>query len=116
SGKLDVDAAAAVIEGIAQACQQSGCALIGGETPEMPGLYAKGDFDLAGFAVGAVERGNILPKSSEMREGDTVIGIASSGVHSNGYSLVRRVVEQSGLTYDAPSPFGDDGRTLGEAL
>jgi phosphoribosylformylglycinamidine cyclo-ligase len=115
SGKLDVDAAATVIEGIARACKESGCALIGGETAEMPGLYAKGDFDLAGFSVGAVERGHILPKLADMREGDVVIGVASSGVHSNGYSLVRRVVEQSGLPYDAPSPFSKD-ETLGKAL
>jgi phosphoribosylformylglycinamidine cyclo-ligase len=115
SGKLDVDAAAIVIEGIARACRDSGCALIGGETAEMPGLYAKGDFDLAGFSVGAVERGHILPKLNDMREGDVVIGVASSGVHSNGYSLVRRVVEQSGLAYDAPSPFSKD-ETLGKAL
>ena len=115
SGKLDVDAAAAVIEGIARACADCGCALIGGETAELPGLYAKGDFDLAGFAVGAVERGNILPRTSEMREGDLVIGVASSGVHSNGYSLVRRMVADNGLGYDAPAPF-DAGRSLGEAL
>jgi phosphoribosylformylglycinamidine cyclo-ligase len=115
SGRLDVDGAALVIEGIARACKDSGCALIGGETAEMPGLYAKGDFDLAGFSCGAVERGHILPKTSDMREGDVVIGVASSGVHSNGYSLVRRVVEQSGLAYDAPAPFAD-GKTLGEAL
>ena len=115
SGKLDVDSAARIIEGIAQACKESGCALIGGETAEMPGLYAKGDFDLAGFSCGAVERGHILPKTAEMREGDLVIGVASSGVHSNGYSLVRRVVESSGLAYDAPAPFAE-GKTLGEAL
>ena len=114
SGKLDVDAAAVVIEGIARACKESGCALIGGETAEMPGLYAKGDFDLAGFSVGAVERGHVLPRTSEMREGDVVIGIVSSGVHSNGYSLVRRVAEQSGIPYSGPSPFSD--QTLGQAL
>src|SRR5277367_1759241 len=102
SGKLNVDDAAVVVEGIAKACRESGCALIGGETAEMPGLYAKDDFDLAGFSVGAVERGNILPKTDLMRAGDIVIGVASSGVHSNGYSLVRRVVADSGLSYDAP--------------
>ncbi len=115
SGKLDIDAAAVVIAGIARACRESGCALIGGETAEMPGLYAPGDFDLAGFSVGAAERGHILPRTTEMREGDVVIGVASSGVHSNGYSLVRRVVSDSGLTYDAPAPFAA-GQTLGDAL
>lgn len=115
SAKLDVDSAAVVIEGIARACRESGCALIGGETAEMPGLYAKGDFDLAGFAVGAVERGHILPDTKAMKAGDAVIGVASSGVHSNGYSLVRRVVADAGAAYDAPAPF-DASRALGEAL
>ena len=115
TGKLEVESAAVVIEGIARACKESGCALIGGETAEMPGLYRKGDFDLAGFSVGAVERGNILPKTAAMGEGDVLIGVASSGVHSNGYSLVRRVVADSGLGYDAPAPF-DAGKTLGQAL
>jgi phosphoribosylformylglycinamidine cyclo-ligase len=115
SGKLDVDAAAAVIEGIARACKACGCALIGGETAEMPGLYAKGDFDLAGFAVGAVERGHVLPNTRAMKAGDVVIGVASSGVHSNGYSLVRRVVEQAGAAYDAPAPF-DAAHSLADAL
>jgi phosphoribosylformylglycinamidine cyclo-ligase len=114
SGKLDVDSAATVIEGIARACKESGCALIGGETAEMPGLYARGDFDLAGFVVGAAERGHILPKTDEMQEGDVVIGVTSSGLHSNGYALVRRVAEQSGIPYSGPSPFSD--QTLGEAL
>jgi phosphoribosylformylglycinamidine cyclo-ligase len=115
SAKLDVDAAAVVIESIARACKESGCALIGGETAEMPGLYAKGDFDLAGFSVGAVERGTILPKTGEMSEGDVLIGIESSGLHSNGYSLVRRVVADAGLSYDAPAPFAS-GVKFGEAL
>ena len=91
TGKLDVEQGAVVIAGIANACKACNCALIGGETAEMPGLYAKGDFDLAGFTVGAVERGEILPKTDTMLAGDVLIGIASSGVHSNGYSLVRRV-------------------------
>jgi phosphoribosylformylglycinamidine cyclo-ligase len=115
SGKLNVDDAAVVIEGIARACKESGCALIGGETAEMPGLYAKGDFDLAGFSVGAVERHAILPKTRDMAAGDVLIGVASSGAHSNGYSLVRRVVQDSGLSFDAPAPF-DASKKLGEAL
>src|SRR4029077_19565324 len=115
SAKLDVDAAAIVIESIARACRACGCALIGGETAEMPGLYAKGDFDLAGFTVGAVERTAILPRLSEMQRGDVLIGIASSGLHSNGYSLVRRVAEQERLPYTAPAPF-DAARGLGDAL
>ena len=115
TGKLDVESAATVVEGIARACKESGCALIGGETAEMPGLYAKGDFDLAGFTVGAVERDAILPKLSAMKAGDVLIGVPSSGVHSNGYSLVRKVVEKSGLTLEAEAPFAP-GKTLGEAL
>src|SRR3984885_8604322 len=90
TGKLDVGAAATVVESIARACKESGCALIGGETAEMPGLYARGDFDLAGFSVGAVERGHILPRLKDMVAGDVLVGVASSGVHSNGYSLVRK--------------------------
>jgi phosphoribosylformylglycinamidine cyclo-ligase len=115
SGKLEVDGAARVVEGIARACKESGCALIGGETAEMPGLYKKGDFDLAGFSVGAVERGSVLPRTREMQAGDVLIGIASSGVHSNGYSLVRKVVEASGLGWDAEAPFAP-GKKLGETL
>ena len=115
TGVLDIDAAARVIEGIARACKECACALIGGETAEMPGLYGKGHFDLAGFTVGAVERDAALPRMDAMRAGDVLIGIASSGVHSNGYSLVRRVVEKSGLTYASPAPFAP-GKNLGEAL
>ena len=115
TGKLDVDGAARVVEGIARACKESGCALIGGETAEMPGLYKKGDFDLAGFSVGAVERGNILPKTASMVAGDVLVGVSSSGIHSNGYSLVRKVVEKSGLGWDADAPFAP-GTSLGEAL
>jgi phosphoribosylformylglycinamidine cyclo-ligase len=112
TGKLSVDEGARVIEGIAAGCREAGCALIGGETAEMPGMYAQGDFDLAGFAVGAMERGQALPLAT--RPGDVLLGLASSGVHSNGYSLVRRVVADSGLEWDAPCPFGEG--TLGEAL
>lgn len=115
TGKLKVDAAATVVEGIARACKASGCALIGGETAEMPGLYAPNDFDLAGFSVGAVERGAILPKKAAMKAGDVIIGVASTGVHSNGFSLVRRVVERVGLSYDSCATF-DNPKTLGEAL
>src|ERR1700722_19116402 len=115
TGKLDVDSAAIVVEGIARACKESGCALIGGETAEMPGLYAKGDFDLAGFSVGAVERDAILPKTETMKPGDVLIGVASSGVHSNGFSLVRKVVEKSGLILETDAPFAP-GKSLGEAL
>lgn len=115
SGKLDVEAAATVIEGIARACKDSGCALIGGETAEMPGLYAKGDFDLAGFTVGAVERGHVLPKLADIRAGDVLIGVASSGLHSNGYSLVRHIVSAAGLAYADPAPFSKDV-TFADAL
>jgi phosphoribosylformylglycinamidine cyclo-ligase len=115
TGKLKVDAAARVVEGIARACKESGCALIGGETAEMPGLYASHDFDLAGFTVGAVERGAILPKTATMTAGDVLIGVGSSGVHSNGFSLVRRVVAHVGASYDSCAPFANP-LTLGEAL
>ncbi len=115
TGKLDVEAAAVTVEGIARACKESGCALVGGETAEMPGLYARGDFDLAGFTVGAVERGDILPKLDAMKAGDVLIGVASSGVHSNGYSLVRKVVEKSGLALSDAAPFAAN-KSLGEAL
>ncbi|WP_397394345.1 phosphoribosylformylglycinamidine cyclo-ligase [Phenylobacterium sp.] len=115
TGKLDVEAAARVVGGIAEGCRQAGCALVGGETAEMPGMYAEGDYDLAGFSLGAVERGAVLPRLGDQRAGDVIIGLASSGPHSNGYSLVRRIVAHSGLDWSAASPFSDD-ETLASAL
>jgi len=112
TGKLDVEQAAEIIEGIATGCVRSGTALVGGETAEMPGMYSGGDFDLAGFAVGAMERGQSLPAG--VGEGDVLLGLLSDGVHSNGYSLVRRIVETSGLGWDEKCPWGDD--TLGAEL
>ena len=112
TGKLSVDEGARVIAGIAEGCRLSGCALIGGETAEMPGMYAAGDFDLAGFAVGAMQRGTALPR--DVAAGDVLLGLRSDGVHSNGFSLVRKVAETAGLSWTDPSPFGEG--TLGEAL
>src|ERR671921_895813 len=113
TGKLAPEVGVSIVKGIAEGCRRSGCALIGGETAEMPGLYARGDYDLAGFAVGAAERGTLLPRAVE--PGDVLIGLPSSGVHSNGFSLVRRIVEASGLAWDAPAPFAP-GQALGQAL
>ena len=115
TGKLDVVAATAVVKGIAEGCKQAGAALVGGETAEMPGMYAGGDYDLAGFSIGAVERGAVLPRLGDQKAGDLLIGIGSDGPHSNGYSLVRRVVERSGLSWNDAAPFAP-GQTLGEAL
>jgi phosphoribosylformylglycinamidine cyclo-ligase len=113
TGKLDPDQGAAIVGGIAAGCREAGCALIGGETAEMPGMYAGGDYDLAGFAVGAAERGQLLP-AGDIAEGDVILGLASSGVHSNGYSLVRKIVSLSGLAWDVPAPFGEG--TLADVL
>jgi phosphoribosylformylglycinamidine cyclo-ligase len=114
SGKLDEKIVSAVVQGIAEGCTQSGCALIGGETAEMPGLYAPGDFDIAGFGIGAAERGTLLPRPG-LKPGDLVFGLQSSGVHSNGFSLVRRIVARSGLGWDAPAPF-DSQHSLAAVL
>ncbi len=113
TGALEVEHAASVVAGIAEGCRIAGCALVGGETAEMPGLYGAGDYDLAGFAVGAAERGQLLPR--DVQPGDAVLALPSSGVHSNGFSLVRRLVAASGLGWDAPAPFAPE-RSLGEAL
>jgi phosphoribosylaminoimidazole synthetase len=115
TGRLDVEAATRVIAGIAEGCKVAGAALVGGETAEMPGMYGAGDYDLAGFCVGALERGAALPRLSEQRRGDVLIGLASSGPHSNGYSLIRRIVERSGLAWTASAPFAPD-KSLGAAL
>jgi phosphoribosylformylglycinamidine cyclo-ligase len=113
-GRLDPQVGVAVVAGIAHGCRQAGCALIGGETAEMPGLYQAGDYDLAGFAVGAVERGQLLPRA-DVGAGDVVLGLPSSGLHSNGFSLVRKIVEKSGLEWTSPAPFAPS-MSLGEAL
>jgi phosphoribosylformylglycinamidine cyclo-ligase len=115
TGKLEKDEAAAVVASIASGCRQSGCALVGGETAEMPGMYQPGHYDLGGFGVGAVERDELLPKLDSIASGDVLLGLASSGVHSNGFSLVRRVVEAQGLLWSDPAPFAPS-ETLGEAL
>ncbi len=114
TGKLDVAVAREVVAGIAEGCKQAGCVLSGGETAEMPGLYKSGDYDLAGFAVGAVERDRLLPQRNISLK-DVVLGLASSGVHSNGFSLVRKIAAQEGLSYDAPAPF-EPARSMADVL
>jgi len=113
-GRLEPEIGAAVVAGISVGCRESGCALIGGETAEMPGVYQGDDYDLAGFAVGAVERDALLPRA-DIVEGDVILGLSSSGVHSNGYSLVRKVIEKTGLPWTAPAPFMPK-QSLGEAI
>jgi phosphoribosylformylglycinamidine cyclo-ligase len=114
-GRFEKDLALRIVQGIADGCVLAGAALVGGETAEMPGFYSSGDFDLAGFAVGAVERGKELPRRRDIQKGDALVGISSSGVHSNGYSLVRELVKNSGLGWSDMAPF-DPNKTLGEAL
>ena len=116
TGKLAPEAAASVVKGIAEGCLKAGCALIGGETAEMPGMYGEEHYDLAGFAVGAVARQALLPKTQLMQAGDILVGLASSGPHSNGYSLIRKVVEVAGLSWQEPAPFETQAKTLAAAL
>jgi phosphoribosylformylglycinamidine cyclo-ligase len=115
TGKLDLEAATAIIAGIAEGCTLSGSALVGGETAEMPGLYSEGDYDLAGFSVGAVNRNGILPRMDAIKAGDVLLGLASSGIHSNGYSLVRHILKQNDVQLDSPAPFAE-GKTWAEVL
>lgn len=114
TSRLDIAAAAEFVEGVADGCRRAGCALVGGETAEMPGMYQDSDYDAAGCAVGAVDRGHVLPRLDAMVAGDVLVGLASDGVHSNGYSLIRKIVERAGLGWDAAAPWG--GSSIGEAF
>lgn len=114
TGHLEVDEAAAVVKGIAEGCRQARCGLIGGETAEMPSMYKDGEYDLAGFSVGAVPRDEILPQGVAV--GDILLGLASSGVHSNGFSLVRKLIEKEKLSFDSPCPWDSTASSIGEAL
>lgn len=116
TGRLSAEKTQAIIDSIAIGCQQAGCALIGGETAEMPGFYRNDEYDIAGFAVGVVERESLLPKRNDIAVGDVLLGLASNGVHANGFSLVRQLVQDRGARYDAPPPFESESHTLGEAL
>mmetsp|Transcript_15689 Transcript_15689/g.20463 ORF Transcript_15689/g.20463 Transcript_15689/m.20463 type:complete len:261 (+) Transcript_15689:2-784(+) len=114
TGHLQLEEAAAVVKGIAKGCEQAGCGLIGGETAEMPSMYAPGDYDLAGFSVGAVQKDSILPIN--VQAGDVLLGLTSSGIHSNGFSLVRKLIEREGLTYSSPCPWDGSKANIGESL
>ena len=114
-GKLNVGHASTFVAGVAKGCLQAGCALIGGETAEMPGLYLGSDYDAVGAAVGAIRGSQILPDKDAMSDGDILLGLPSSGVHSNGFSLVRAIIQREGLTYDTPAPW-DESTTVGISL